>query len=244
MTGPTGSGGAPLTRAVLDFRPSRHGFHFANRFPPGPTIRFGPIDTRRLGFGDAAAGLCGGMALTVRDLFQRGVEPPVDREPPANGSPRFRALVRRQVQSLDWLRLPLRLYDRAAFRPDPPTWWSRLLRRRPLLDLSIARDWPQIRTEIDAGGLPVVILVRVQSANPFRLTSQHQVLGYGYRVESGSLALRVYDPNHPDRDDVELRVSLADDGRPLTIEASTGEAVRGFLVSPYTFVEPNAWRPT
>ena len=95
-----------MTNTVLDFRPTRHGFHFANRFPAGPTVMFGAFDIRWLGVGDAAAGLCGGMALTVRDLFEARVDPPPDAEPPANGTPRFKALVRRQVQSLDWLRVP------------------------------------------------------------------------------------------------------------------------------------------
>ena len=107
--------------AVPGFLPSRHGFPFANRWPPGPTITFGPFDPRVVGIGDASAGLCGGMVATVRDLFEAGIAIPPSAEPPANGSPRFRAVVRRQVESLDWLRVPLRYYDLQAFRPDPPT---------------------------------------------------------------------------------------------------------------------------
>lgn len=233
---------APLTRSVLDFRPSRHGFHFANRFPPGPTLRLGPFDPRLIGIGDASAGLCGGMALTVRDLFEARIDPPADRQPPANGSRRFRALVRRQVESLDWLRVPIRFYGAGAFRPDPPAWWSRLIGRRPPRELAVATAWPRLRAEIDAGRLAVVGLVRRATANPFRLTLNHQVLAWGYRVEPGLIAIRLYDPNWPDRDDVEARIGLDDDGRPTGLESSTGEPLVGLLALPYSPSRPGAWR--
>ena len=103
-----------VAKAVPGFLPSVYGHRFANSFPPGPTERFGPFDTRILGFGDAASGLCGGMALTARDLFEAKIPAPADTSPPANGSPRFDALVRRQVQSLDWFRVPLHYLDDAV----------------------------------------------------------------------------------------------------------------------------------
>jgi hypothetical protein len=222
-----------VTNAVLDFRPSRHGLHFANRFPPGPTVTLGPLDLRWFGVGDAAAGLCGGMAFTVRDLFEAHVDPPPDTEPPANGSPRFKALVRRQIQSLDWLRVPLRFYDLAAFRP--------FAGRRPLVDVTLADEWPRIRAQVDAGRLAIVGLIRAESVNPFRLTANHQVVAYGYDAEPRSIVLRLYDPNWPDRDDVEARLFLAE-GQPPRLESSTGEPLLGFFLSPYQFAEPKAWR--
>jgi hypothetical protein len=246
VSGPGGvtaaTASAPLTRSVLDFRPSRHGFHFANRFPPGPTLRLGPFDPRIVGIGDASAGLCGGMALTVRDLFEHGIDPPADREPPANGSPRFRALVRRQVESLDWLRVPLRFYDAGALRPDPPSWLSRRLRRRPSREVALDDAWPRVRAEIDAGRLAVVGLVRRATANPFRLTLNHQILAWGYRVEPDLVAVRLYDPNWPDRDDVEARIALDATGRPISLASSTGEPLVGLLALPYPASRPRAWR--
>ena len=35
--------------SVPGFRPSVHGFRFANRWPAGPTVRFGPLDPRWIG---------------------------------------------------------------------------------------------------------------------------------------------------------------------------------------------------
>lgn len=232
----------PLTRTVLDFRPSRHGFHFANRFPPGPTVRLGLFDPRVVGVGDATSGLCGGMSAIVRDLFEQRIDPPPDREPPVNGSRRFAALVRRQVETLDWLRVPVRFYDLSAFRPDPPTWWSRLLGRRPAGDVALRDEWPRIRSEIESGRLAMVGLVRRATANPLRLTMNHQVLAYGYRVEPGLLALRLYDPNHPDRDDVEARIVLGPNGRAVHLESVPEEPLLGFFLAPYRPVVARAWR--
>ena len=234
--------------AVPGFLPSLHGFRFANRFPPGPTIRFGPLDPRRIGVGDAAAGLCGGMVLTVRDLFEHGVPAPLDAEPPPNGSRRFEALVRRQVQSLDWLRVPLRYFDLQAFRPDPPTALSRRLRRLPPRVEAVDREWPRIRADIDAGRAPVIGLVRVAGASPWALAQNHQVLGFAYHETETDLTIRVYDPNHPGRDDVLLRAHLQpEDGRPaeerVTLFQSTGEPLLGFFRQPYPVTRSvGAWR--
>ena len=98
-------------------------------------------------------GLCGGMAFVVRDLFERRIDPPPDRDAPAAKSARYKALYRREVESFDWFRLPIRFWVWSALHPEQPTWWSRLLRRRPIGELSYQQEWPRIRAEIDAGEL-------------------------------------------------------------------------------------------
>jgi hypothetical protein len=222
-----------LTNAVLDFRPSRHGFHFVNRFEPGLVQRI--LEPR-----SSVMGLCGGMVYTVADLFERRIDPPPDRDPPARGTRRFRALYRRQLESFDWGRLPLRFWRLAALHRQPARWWSRALRRTPLGALVRDREWPRIRAEIDAGRVVHVGLVREACANPLHLTRNHQVLAYGYRVEPGSVTVRVYDPNWPDRDDVELRLDLG--GSDPRFEQSTGEPLHGFFLARYRPAEPRAWR--
>jgi hypothetical protein len=226
------------TGVVPGFRPSVHGLPYANAFPPGPTFRLGPFDSRLVGFGDAATGLCGGMALTARDLYEAGLPAPTDqRSVPANGSPRFRALVRRQVQSLDWLRVPLRYLDLQALRPDPPVGPALWLRREPPRVEAVLRDWPRIRAEIDAGHPSVVGLIRTAGVSPWALTQNHQVLAWGWEAETGRITLRIYDPNHPGRDDVELRVAVAPGPGPwrdrITLAQSTGEPLLGFFRQPY-----------
>jgi hypothetical protein len=201
--------------AVPGFLPSTHGLHFANLFPPGPTIRFGPIDPRWIGIGDASAGLCGGMAWYVRERFDAKLPAPPDTAAPANGSTLFQALVRRQVRSLDWLRVPLRFWWVGAMRPE------RAARR------SRETEWPRIRADIDAGRLAMVGLVRHTGLNPFRLTQSHQVLAFAYEVEGAgagdAVTLRIYDPNWPGRDDIAVTFDAAG------VRQSSGEAGTGVL---------------
>ena len=219
--------------AVPDFLPTRHGLHFANRFPPGPTIRVGPLDPRWIGVGDAKDGLCGGMVFTARDLFEAGVGVPLDREPPANGSPRFKSIVRRQVQSLDWMRLPFRFWLKSALGASFGGDRARV---------TYEKDWPKVRRQIDEGRLVMIGLVRVGGWNPFRLTGNHQVMAYGYAEDGRGVTLRIYDPNWPDRDDVTVTLHLDPALRPTGLEQSTGEPVLGWFVAPYSPADPRAWR--
>ena len=199
--------------AVPGFLPSVHGLHFANRWEPGPTVRLGFIDPRLIGVGDAAAGLCGGMSWFVRERFEAGLPIPADFVAPANGSALFKSIVRRQVLSLDWLRGPLSFWLAASMRPD------RLVHHT--LDI----EWPQIRAAIDAGRLPMVGLIRHHGWSPFDLTKDHQALAYAYAVDpaSGAIALRLYDPNWPNRDDVAIHLSTA------VFRQSTGETLLGMM---------------
>ena len=253
-----------VERAVPGFLPSVHGLHFANAFPPGPTLRFGPFDSRLIGVGDAAAGLCGGMTMTARDLWAARVPAPPETEPPANGSRRFNALVRRQVQSLDWLRVPIWYAVLALVHAEHDAGapgagssaggasgrWP--FHRRSVRVPTIEREWPRVRAEIDAGRPCLLELIRVGGVSPAALSRNHQVLAWAYEeamTASGTrMRLRVYDPNHPGRDDVALELSTGvDDGAPaatrIGLRQSTGEPLLGFFRGP---VLPNervtAWR--
>lgn len=225
--------------AVPGFLPSTHGFAFPNAWPPGPTLRFGPIDPRVIGVGDASAGLCGGMVMTVCDLFEAGLTA-AGRPQPENGSAPFDAIVRRQVQSLDWFRVPLRYFDLMALHPDPPTGLFAALHREPPRVEAVGREWPTIRAVLDAGHPCPVGLIRVASFSWRDLTRNHQVLAFGYdTADDGSgFAIRVYDPNHPGNDAVELRAAIdPEDGRPLRdrvhLSQTTGEPLLGFFAQPY-----------
>ncbi len=230
----TGTSTQRLTNSVLDFRPSRHGLHFPNSFEPARM-------TRLLQPGATVMGLCGGMAFVVRDLFERQLAPPPDTRPPVAGSPRYRAHYPREVESFDWFRLPIRFWVWSALHPEVPTWWSRLLRRRPIGELSLREEWPRIRAQIDAGELAMIGLVRGKSFDPRKLTLNHQGLGYGYRVDPDRTTIRIYDPNHPDADAVEVWIHVAP-GAPPRLESSTGEPLRGVFSAKYHPAVPRAWK--
>ena len=191
--------------AVAGFLPSTGGLHFANNYPPGPTVKLGFIDPRWVGIGDASSGLCGGMSMYVRDAFAAKRPIPPDTSAPANGSPLFKAIVRNQVQSLYWLSVPLRFYWLSAFVGGAPG-------RR-----AVDHEWQKITDAIDAGKLPIIGLIRKSSWNPFKLTSNHQVLAFAYDDDGTTRHLKLYDPNHPNDDTVSITVDVAG------LRQSTGE---------------------
>jgi hypothetical protein len=223
-------------RTVGDFLPSRHGFHFANHWPATPAFWLG-VGYVHLGIGNVADGLCGGMCYVVRDRFEAGQPIPDLVAPPSAGTPLFREIAWRQVTSFDRLvRLPFRYWALAALHPEPSRPWSRALGLAPRSRVALRDEWPRIRAEIDAGRLPMLGVLRHASPDPRRLGRQHQVMGWGYRVAAGSLAIRIYDPNWPDRDDVELRVELADEGAGsprVRLAQSSGEPLLGFFMARY-----------
>jgi len=198
--------------AIPGFLPSTNGFHFANRFAPGPTVKIGPLDPRLVGIGDASAGLCGGMAWYVRERFAEGRPIPPSTEAPVNGSPLFRAIVRRQVRSLRWFLTPLRF------------WWAGVIGPKRALRSTRYGVWPGIRRSIDDGRLSVVGLVRHRGASPWAMTDSHQVLVFAYEAADTGVALRIYDPNWPDRDHVTLTLDAGG------VRQSTGEPLDGLVL--------------
>lgn len=211
------------TNALPDFRPSVHGFRFANRWPPGPAfqVRAGYV---RLGLGEVADGLCGGMCFAAADAWLAGEAVAPDARPPEPGSPLFREIARRQLDSLEWLVIvPARFWLTAALVTAGR--WS--ARRQ-------VAEWRRIVADVDAGRPAMIGLVRSAGLDPFRLTINHQVLGYGYEATADAATLRIYDPNHPGDDGVEIRLRRADAGAAsFNLDQSTGEPLRAVLRLPY-----------
>jgi hypothetical protein len=224
----------PTVVRVPDFLPSANGLRFGNAWPHEPDLALRVMGRQLIGIGDAANGLCGGMSFVIADNHLAGTPIWPDAGPPAQGSSHFRTIVRRQIDSLGFGRLPLRFYSLQAFRPDRPTVWSRLLRRLPRATVTVRDEWPKIRADLDAGRLVNLGLVRTAAIDPRQLTRNHQVLAYGYTLSAGSLAIAIYDPNHPLDDAIELRVQLDADGRVSRLAQSTGEPLLAFFRAPYS----------
>ena len=107
-------------------------------------------------------------ARTVR----AGLPIPSDVTAPGNGTPLFRVIVRRQIMSLDFMRIPLRFWRAASMNP------AALARR------TVEAEWLRIRAEIDAGKLAIVGLIRHHGVNPMHLDRDHQVLAFAYETEA------------------------------------------------------------
>jgi hypothetical protein len=176
------------------FRPSLHGLHFDNAFPSGPALTLS-LGRANVGIGNAADGMCGGIVFTALDYWNVGRPPPPHVAPPAPGTPLFRYLVRRLIDSWHLPGGPLAYLARMA------PWWPG--GQVPLLD-----QWPFVQADLDAGRPCPLGVVRLRSANPLDLGKNHQVLAYGYQLTGSALRLQVYDPNQADADDVALCLDL------------------------------------
>jgi hypothetical protein len=206
--------------AIAGFLPSRHGFHFANRWPSTPALWWG-AGLLHLGFGDTARGLCGGMSFATSDRFGRGEVAPSDTATPAAGTPLFDEIVRRQMDSFDHLVVvPARFL------------WMSMQADRARLRSSVNDAWPAIRADIDAGRLVMIGLVRTAGRNPLATGLGHQVVGFRYDERADRVSIGIYDPNHPDADDVELLVEQSPAGS-VALSQTTGEPVVGLLHLPF-----------
>jgi hypothetical protein len=221
---------------VPNFSPTTAGLHFTNYFPHEPIREFRLGNIATLSIGDAANGLCGGMSFTVADML-------------AAGDPRYDYIVNRQIDSFENGALPLRIYRlMSPGRPDRESTWSQLLGRFGIDRHSrtwvmVAEEWPKVRADLDGGHLAPLAFVRVVSADPFRLTSNHQVLAWGYDLEGASLVLRIYDPNWPNDDSVTLSLDVGDPmGQVSPVYSKQDEPVVCFFRAPYQAHDPAAWR--
>jgi hypothetical protein len=221
------------TNRVSEFKPSTHGFHFANDFPQAPvlTIRFPRLGS--IGIGNAAGGLCGGMVFAVRDFFEADQPPPESAQVPNPGTRLFEFLARRLMDSFNLPGGVLKYY-RWMTCPDG--------NHRSVQGLAwrtIHQEWPRIRALIDQGHPCPLGLVTVQSLAPLRLGENHQVLAYGYDLDEKKqhLTIQVYDPNHPRQDDLTLSLAIDQPTQATPIVFSTGMPVRGFFRTSYAPAE-------
>lgn len=219
------------TATVTGFEPGVNGLAFPNAFAHAPTETIELPLIGRVPLGDAANGLCGGMVFTVRDLVEHGRRPPADASPPAPGSPVFAYVARRLIDSLCLPDGPLRYYLWMRL-PDEDTPHVRGV-------TSMTRgEAERVRSEIRAGHLCCLGLVRVHSPDPRELGKNHQVLAYAYDVDdlSGRTTFHLYDPNHPGAD-TQLTFNTSPTAA-LDLAYSTGESTRGFFVTRYERTDP------
>lgn len=195
------------------FIPSQHGFPFANTWPIGQPVLKLWTPFGRIGIGNAAAGVCGGMVFAALDHFYH--DRPV---PPEPTDELFRYLVRRLFASWNIPFGGARYYD-----------WQ----RRPDLHRFTLREWQGIRDRLDAGTPVPLGLVQVQSWDLRQVGRNHQVLAVGYDIrESGTIAIRIYDPNYPGDDETSLLFDPNVPGQPIR-HSWEGGTVRGFFRTRY-----------
>jgi hypothetical protein len=219
---------APRTQRT-GFVPSQHGFRFSNAWPrnvPHLTIT---VAGNTVGLFDAGMGLCGGMVYAALDYHATGARPAVDHAP-QNGA-LFDYLCRRLTDSFGGAAGVARYLH--LMHPSRPV--------QELTQTMVAQEWPAIQASLDAGQPVPLALVLVESADPFELGKNHQVLATGYDLDSRRLALHLYDPNHPGRDDLRLTLDIGTGSGPAGARLSVDNcAVRAFFRTGYQRMVPPA----
>lgn len=212
-----------ISRArVSGFSPAVNGLHFDNTWPHVPDWRVS-IAGGVIAIGDAANGMCGGMAYTVRDLFEAGLLPPDDRSAPRSG-PLFDYVANRLLASFDLPGGPLE-YIGAMSPLLPDVGRSAIIRQA----------WADIRPDIDAQRLSPIGVIKVRSALVTDIGRNHQCLVFGYDLDGSHLTLHTFNPNS-NSVDVTLTMDLAAEN--ITIESSDGTDVFSLFRTNYHPVFP------
>jgi len=218
------------------FLPSEHGFAFTNSWPSAPAVQI-PTRLGTLGIGNASRGLCGGMVFAALDYWHAGIRPPAEQ--PAPGSPLYRYVVRRLIESWHIPGGVARYYQWMNLRDGNTRVYVRgrhVHTQRGVSWRTIAAGWPGIRASLDRG-VPVPLgLVTVASANPLQLGHNHQALAFGYALSGSLVMLRVYDPNSGRRDDIGISFDASNPGHATAFRhnLNLGRPVRGFFRAAYS----------
>src|ERR1700730_3643731 len=224
---------------VPGFLPSPSGLHFENYYPHDPEITvklpLGPT----LSLGDAANGLCGGMAFVVRDYYEARVPIPASQQAPAGGSPLYQYIVQRLMDSFN-LPFGITRYIELMQPSFPDVGPGFGLPGRATV--MVRDEWPHIQNDLDACHPVPLGLVKIKSSNPSDLCKNHQVLAYGYDLDGTDLTQWLYDPNYADNDAVSLQLSIASIQAPVpvTYTPSDPEGVFCFFRTPYSPRQPPA----
>jgi hypothetical protein len=179
------------------------------------------------------------MAFAARDYFETKRPPPADTTAPGSGT-LYDYLVRRLLESFGLPLGPAKYLELMnPVLPDGESFLSRLgwLPHGRAWRM-VKEEWPKVRGDLDAGRLSPLGLVKVKSADPRDLGENHQVLAYGYDLTGDRVTIRIYDPNHPNRDDVSLALSIGDPNRPIGITAMPATTVYMFFRVTYVRQTP------
>jgi hypothetical protein len=78
------------------------------------------------------------------------------------------------------------------------------------------------------------VLALIRAERWENLEKNHQVIAraYHYDEQSGRLKIRIYDPNHPNKEP-QISINVASPKTGINAKQSTGEPLRGFFVIDY-----------
>lgn len=216
------------------FLPSLHSFRFTNEWPAVPLTEVDLGQGIKIPIGKASNGLCGGMAFANLDVFLAGRYPP-----PVAGQPR--------PDSSVYMYIVQRMFDSFSLPVGPVKMYLDMMPTTSVVERArdcIERDWPTVKTWIDAGTPIPILLMRAQSFDPFDLGKNHVVLAYGYQQSATWVSLRICDPNRPKDDNLLLTFDTAMPARGFEYAPMASAAWRRpyfFRTYNYTQKRPPDW---
>jgi len=77
--------------------------------------------------------------------------------------------------------------------------------------MTIKDEWPKIKADLERDyGLSCLGLVLVNTHDLGEIIRNHQVLAYGYKLDSnGNLDIYIYDPNYPNDDSMHISLNIS-----------------------------------
>ncbi len=211
------------------FKPSKHGFAFANTFRMAVLASSLPRALRVLVAAPGVPqdyGLCGGMSFSASDFFDAGCRIPSNRTAPRPDSDLYKFIFQRQLDSFGVsFRHIVRVRD-----------WMH--KNDVTVEVRTAKEVRKVVETLQEGKFAPLYLIRVR-AGAGKPWDNHQVMAYDYRDRTRTakcIDLKIYDPNEPGDDTqvIEVRFVKANQVTCCQLSDSGNEAVRGFFTRPFS----------
>ena len=172
---------APVVKKRTGFKVSQYAFQFKNSFVVRNLIPTIP--------GVFHMGFCGGMCAGALHRFNHKCSVPRQATTPRSGSPLYKELFQRQVDTLMG-GVILKIYDWMRSPDLPHTFTPHSIRFRQ------KGEWKILRAYLDQGKPMILCLIR-EEGYLADITKNHQVLAIGYEYDPTprDLKVEIYDPN-------------------------------------------------
>jgi hypothetical protein len=229
----------------LQLDPRKHAFSFPNSFQGYP-LPFRMPAFPGIREVESIHGLCGGVSAAIYDYYLCGRSVPSTRGIPEKGTPLYKYLYKRQMQTYGSLGETIMKFCEWMLLPDQGI---NSIRHRTY------RALEHIKEELDNHNAVLLGLVYVDWRNGFQIWLNHQVLAYRYTSdERGKTLLYISDPNYPQNHNVIIESDRVEIGRALVqgmrfemqygvtssqwVNGHKVKDVRGFFPIPYAPVIP------
>jgi len=215
------------------FKPSIHGWPFGNSWTYTVPV-----------LGGFSMGFCGGMCWIALKRFFHGICIPRDIQAPQQGDTLYNEIYDEQVDSLPGGTV-YKIYE---WQQSPDL--SHIMNIHHSLGYKTQQEWVKVKDCIDQSKPVTLTLVTSSNdGNVFHLSNNHRVVAYAYderplyanewvhgdpdsrqRAQISVVSIQIYDPNHPNDDNVWLTFYRNAPDAWIKLKHSDGRDVHGFFL--------------